>query len=254
MKNIICLRYWWAFILLGCLTACHEYKMVKYNEKPAINFATLTDYDGEVDFSAGNLWTQYRYTYNNGIQDTLSGVIVVVQGNLEHDPLLVTLRANAVDDALMPEVDFLRNCHIPSGSYYDSVLVVIKCPELSDTLYAVDIVFDYEKSDAIAGTVEKQAFRIEVYNQVWSSLKFTAEKWEEKLAPIVGSFSRVKAKFLLDLYGQWGYGSLEELAEDLEESDTAFLNKKLQAYNDAHPGNPLKDEFGNLVVFEPYKN
>lgn len=244
MKKKIQFKMWWLGLIAGCFTACHEYDMGKYSEKPAVNFAMLDSY-GNLHDEPSALAMTFQFTYQNGLEDTVGGVVVMRQGLIDDMPLDVAVKTQEVANARAAEVSVLAKCRIPVGEYLDSVRAVVKCPELEDSTYVVDLVFDYANSNVGVGIEEKQTFRLYVVNQVWKSTGITPQIWESSFARYVGEFSRVKAKFMCDFFE----GTLPEIQTIIKFAYTA-LPPALEQYNNTHD-EPLKDEYGNLITFEP---
>lgn len=244
MKKNIYLRMGWLGLIIGCLTACQEYEMEKYSEKPAVNFALLDEY-GYLRDEAAALAMTFRFTYEQGLEDSIRGVMVMRQGLIDDQPLEVALKTQAVANAYAAEAVVLGKCYIPSGEYLDQVQALVKCPEIEDSTYVIDLAIDYTNSNAGAGIAEKQTFRIYVVNQVWKSTGITPQIWESSFAQYVGEFSRVKAKFICDVLE----ATLPEIRNFIKFAYTA-LPPALEEYNNTHD-EPLKDEYGNLISFKP---
>ena len=244
MKKKIQFKMGWLGLIIGCLTACHEYDMGKYSEKPAVNFAWMDEY-GYLHDEASALAMTFRFTYEQGLEDTIRGIMVMRQGLIDGQPLEVALKTQAVANAHAAEAVVLDKCYIPSGEYLDEVQALVKCPEMEDSTYVVDLAIDDMNSNAGAGIAEKQTFRIYVVNQVWKSTGITPQIWESSFAPYVGEFSRVKAKFICDVMED----RLPEIRNFIRFAYTA-LPPALEEYNNANDEH-LKDEYGNLISFEP---
>ena len=231
---------------LLCITACHEYDMGKYAEQPVINFATI-DQEGHLNQDATAMKGELFFTYSDGLEDTLRGIVVVRQGRIDDRALDISLMIHPVEGMPAPDITILNKCHIASGEYLDSVKIVVKCPPLQDTAYGVDLVFDYANSNVSAGVAERQAFRVEVTNSVWKSTGITPQIWEEVFAPFIGKFSRVKARFMVET----GEMELPDIADMMDQDTADYFIRELENYNTAHPGAPLRDEYGNQISFQP---
>lgn len=249
MKNKIQIKFGLVFLILGSLVCgCHEYDMVRYTEKPMINFAT---YDSEADLiydGPDDVSLTMRYTLERGYQDTLYNILALLQGKLNDTPLNIQVKAVPLPDRAPVDIEILGESKIPAGGYMAPVVVVVKCPELLDTVCAVDLVFDYEKSGILPGVVERQTYRVWTVNNVWSGMGITPDDWKEIFEPYIGGFSRMKARLMHSWMG--GDVTFREIAEMMSDGLADALRMTLDYYNSLRP-DPYRDEFGQLVSFQP---
>lgn len=248
MKNKIQIKFGLVFLILGSLACgCHEYDMVKYTEKPMINFATYDNeaeviYDGPDDVSL-----TLRYTLERGYQDTLYNIIAILQGKLNDSPLNIKVKAVPVEDKASVDLEILGESNIPAGGYMVPVVVTVKCPELLDSLCAIDLVFDYEKSGILPGVGERQVYRIWTVNNIWSGMGITPDDWKVSIEPYIGGFSRMKAR----LVKGWTGMTFPEIAEEMNDDLANGLRFYLDYYNSQRPEGPYLDEYGHPVSFQP---
>lgn len=65
-----------------------------------------------------------------------------------------------------------------------------------------------------------------------------------------GAYSEVKHAFMISITGQkWDQVFMSQLAFDLQGYYLSVIKTVLIDYNNAHPGDPLRDENGQLVIF-----
>ena len=84
---------------------------------------------------------------------------------------------------------------------------------------------------------------------IWTDVLSKPNNWAD-LEPFFGTYSNVKYRFMLENLGDEGELSTETMSWAKLNSLRIRFQNALNEYNAAHPGNPLTDEYGNLVSFE----
>ena len=84
---------------------------------------------------------------------------------------------------------------------------------------------------------------------IWTDVLSKPNNWAD-LEPFFGTYSNVKYRFMLEHLGDEGELSTATMSWAKLNSLRIRFQNALNDYNAAHPGNPLTDEFGNLVTFE----
>ena len=84
---------------------------------------------------------------------------------------------------------------------------------------------------------------------IWTDVLSKPNNWAD-LEPFFGAYSNVKYRFMLENLGNEGELSTETMSWAKLNSLRIRFQNALNEYNAAHPGNPLTDEYGNLVTFE----
>ena len=84
---------------------------------------------------------------------------------------------------------------------------------------------------------------------IWADVLSKPNNWAD-LEPFFGAYSNVKYRFMLENLGNEGELSTETMSWAKLNSLRIRFQNALNEYNAAHPGNPLTDEYGNLVTFE----
>ncbi|MEG2339497.1 MAG: hypothetical protein RSB69_01925, partial [Odoribacter sp.] len=151
--------YMMSFLVTLCyLTGCSEYEMVKYTGEPAINF--MAGENGEGGDDAEGLFLAYnfglQYAEWNIPQDTIF-LKMKLEGNLTNQPLHIKLKAEKEAEFAQSEIVFADDYTIETGQYTVLVPLIIKRPTERDSVFKVKVTVDYENSDVIAGTKERQA-------------------------------------------------------------------------------------------------
>ena len=83
---------------------------------------------------------------------------------------------------------------------------------------------------------------------IWTDVLSKPNNWAD-LEPFFGTYSNVKYRFMLENLGDEGELSTETMSWAQLNSLRIRFQNALNEYNAAHPGNPLTDEYGNLVTF-----
>lgn len=76
--------------------------------------------------------------------------------------------------------------------------------------------------------------------------------WINRMVPYFGDYSTVKHQFMIDVTGQkWDEAMFQEFMASISMMNyyRTVVKTALVDYNNQHPQDPLKDEFGDLVVF-----
>src|SRR5690606_38695277 len=103
--------------------------------------------------------------------------------------------------------------------------------------------------------VANDLFRTGEPNKRWRRLEFSdmlirPATWVDLF---FGKYSRVKHEFMIEATGErWDTDFMRDVAQgqiNYAQFWRAKLREALAEYNNAHPGNPLTDEVGELVLF-----
>lgn len=106
--------------------------------------------------------------------------------------------------------------------------------------------------------VANQDFQLGEVNNLWRKITFTDRlsqpaAWDANVSRVtLGDYSLVKHQFMIESTGQkWDQNFSREVLTDfaLRQYWAGTLKINLINYNNAHPGNPLRDEDGELVIF-----
>ena len=95
-------------------------------------------------------------------------------------------------------------------------------------------------------------FQLGEVNNLWRKIIFTDRLSKPANWGFVGDYSVVKHQFMIETTGQkWDQDFFLEILPEygLLQFWVGTLKTNLINYNNAHPGNPLRDENGDLVIF-----
>lgn len=214
------------------MTACQEEQLTEYKDDPRVFF----------DDKQGNEMVKSFFTIKSEIDKDTAWLKVKTLGfPTEYDRSFAIVQSNTgVKGAAVAGVHYLSFAApemqewlvIPAGKVeVEFPVVLFRDTSLQREVFGLKI--------AIA---ENEYFKIGLpqYSVCLLRISDKADKpvlWDSYWNTIFGTWSSVKMKFIIDYVG------LSEFEERLELSYTTYLknkaNRKLEEYNEAHPGEPL---------------
>ena len=137
---------------------------------------------------------------------------------------------------------FPETVTIPAGKLEAPFIVTLKRADL--TSGTVSLYFRVvETNDFKVGVIEQNHFCIK-----WNDTLSKPKNWDTELFEFFGEYSLVKYRFIIDTIG-FGEFSATSMSWSELTNYKIIMKTALDEYNDAHPGEPLKDENGLLVTF-----
>ena len=137
---------------------------------------------------------------------------------------------------------FPETVTIPAGKLEAPFIVTLKRADL--TSGTVSLYFRVvETNDFKVGVIEQNHFCIK-----WNDTLSKPKNWDTELLEFFGEYSLVKYRFIIDTIG-FGEFSATSMSWSELTNYKIIMKTALDEYNDAHPGEPLKDENGLLVTF-----
>lgn len=263
----------WAVAALSAFTACNEETVQPFSAEAGINFlepagsssAWTEGYTGlsyAIDFMS--IYEKGSY----GVEDGTFTLRVALEGRLSDIPYKVRFKVEPVEGYDTPVISVPSEAtEIAAGEYTADAVFSYQKPEQYNTTYRAYIVFDYENSDVVAGTKERQKFLVEIKNAfdyTEDMYVSTMEEWEEVYEPILGKYGEEKMRFLIAV--------LTKLRTTLE--DAAYytyyypsyaqyyglqgymqnVRDALNEYNAEHPDAPVREADGTPVTFPEPEN
>lgn len=203
------------YILLLCLTAllpsCNEEQIAPFSSERGINFLAW-DAWGQLEDNYQNLTTivnfySYYVTKGMAFADTTTRVGVQLEGLMSDQPVNIRLKVIEDEDYPLADVIVPGDSAIAPGEYRRTITVDICKPEVVDTEYRAILTFDYENSDVVPGTKERQQYTIILKDEtVWEDMYVASEEeWNSWYASTLGSYGPVKVRFIMAALGELGY-------------------------------------------------
>jgi len=173
-----------------------------------------------------------------------------LEGKMSNEPLRVRLKYNFNPDQPHLELVFRDDYVFKPNEYIAEFQIVIKRPPQTDRTFIAGVTFDFENSDLVAGgALNRQVFELRVSDTyTLENAGLVKEIWEDRIEPSLGAYSNVKLRFVAYALQRQ---LLTYLGSGVSAYDKQTIVNKLNEYNAAHPGNPLRDENGEIVSFEP---
>ena len=243
------------YLAAACLTlllcGCKEEKIFVFHGDPGINFLKYDTRNGwnEVlgnlyfDINFGTFiteWEQSEYTVY---------VQAKLEGMMSSEPMKIRLTYDFDPEKPHVEVLFRDDYALMPNEYITEFEIVVKRPPVRDQLFGIPVKFDYANSDIVAGAEERQIFRLNVKDEFrFEDAGISQDLWDNMIEPVLGMYSNTKLRFMAYALQR---RDLSHMAGGVTDRDRDAIRDKLAEYNDAHPGNPLKDENGDIVTFEP---
>lgn len=156
--------------------------------------------------------------------------------NLTVDPNLTTADANMYE--------FPSTVTIHAGEAKVTFTVVLKRVSVLESKTVRLYIKVAESADFKPGVNEENHIIM-----IWNDILSRPNNWDS-LEPYFGVYSDTKYRFMLANSGGAGEFSTDTMSWAQLMSYKMRFQNALNEYNDAHPGHPLTDEFGNLVTFE----
>ena len=133
---------------------------------------------------------------------------------------------------------------IPAGAVKATFPVILKRSAALQTKTVRLYLQVAESADFKAGVNEENHIKL-----IWSDVLQKPKNWDT-LEPFFGTYSDVKYRFMLANSNGAGEFSTDTMSWAMLNSYRILFQNALNAYNAAHPGNPLTDENNQLVTFE----
>ena len=257
------------FIICGVLlafTSCKEDEVEPFSAAPGLNFINYDSgkwSDGATSYE--NLFTTVDFFGYYASKKTIDleyvdvPVCLQLEGRLSDKPLNIRLKAEAAEGYEMPDLVMPSDSVMEPGKYQR--IFNIRCKRPTDEKeYKVIIKVDYDNSDFVAGTKERQLYEITVKDQTdWESMWVdNAEEWNAAYSSALGNYGDVKVRFIQAALGAAGYTAQSISYKyyyqtyypnyGFNANLMKILNDALTEYNNTHE-KPLSEADGTPVTF-----
>lgn len=261
-------NYLIGFLFLALFSACNEEEVQPFSEKPGVNFMERVISQNNINW--GNGYTNLNSTLdfaalysagNYGITENDIILRVQLEGQFSATPLKVKFTVLPVEEFDLPHIIIPADgVEIKAGEYFAEAVFTYKRPETLDKEYRAKIAIDYENSDVVAGTKERQTYTFIIQDMFkWEMMSVESrEEWDTHFTSILGVYGPEKVRFLLYAFGKLG--------KDLEDVSWYTVNnyyptyyglqkympqvrEALATYNTEHPDAKVQEADGTLVTF-----
>ncbi len=220
----------------GVWTGC-ENDDFYYQDEPR---ARLT---GPYDWALGTDSLEFSFAIFPFYVETEMEITVSVMGSASTTDRIVNLGVVAEKTtATSAHYSIPTQVTIPAGKFESNFKVkLFRTPDL--LLKKVNLYINVlESSDFKPGVKEQDHFLIR-----WSDILSKPKNWDS-LTEFFGAFSLTKFRFIIETL-ELGEFSIDTMTWAELTNYKIRMKTALNAYNEANPGNPLKDENGQLVSF-----
>lgn len=255
-------------LLLTLFVACNEEEVQSFSDKPGVNFMEYvgTTTGGEEIWSDGylnlfkyaNSFADYPDDDFGSVKDIKIRLGIKLEGLISETPLKVKFKVLPVEDYDLPDIILPEeDVEIKAGEYTTYVTLPCKAPTVLDKQFKAQLTFDYENSDVVPGTYERQKYEITVEDSFrWDLMSVESkEEWEQYFKPVLGDFGQQKVRFFAYAFKQLGldlemYSMYFVLySYDLISDEMPSVKNILDNYNAEHPDEQVKESDGTPVTF-----
>ena len=251
--------------------ACSEEEVQPFSDAPGVNFMERTvASNGKVSWGEG--YTALSLSVNfvdsfyakgiYGVEEREIPLRVQLEGLLNDTPLKVKFKVLPVEkeeydlaEVIVPE----EPVEIKAGEYTVDATFIYKRPAVLGKEYRARIAIDYENSDVVAGTKERQYYTLSIQDTFkWDSMYIESkEEWNTYYAPFFGEFGEEKVRFLMYVMKAVIGASFDYACYYTVNGPASYgfqryvqnIKDVLETYNAEHPDAPAKEADGTLITF-----
>ena len=232
-----CLLLLASFFLSACSSTDEDFF---YQDEPRVRLV------GDYIWAVGTDSISFSFVaYGSEVTEKEMLVDAQIMGKVENRDRVVNLSvdpARTTADASLYTVP--STVTIPAGAVKATFPVILKRSAALQTKTVRLYLQVAESADFKAGVNEENHIKL-----IWSDVLQKPKNWDT-LEPFFGTYSDVKYRFMLANSNGAGEFSTETMSWAMLNSYRILFQNALNAYNAAHPGNPLTDENNQLVTFE----
>lgn len=248
--------------LCMAMWSCEKEEVPTYDSPTAINFLAPDGYGGFTDnylnlASEINLYELYLEGMDVGEKELLVGF--QIEGKIPDKDMKVRFATEKVDDAEQALIDCPADSVVKAGEYRQTATFICHKPAEMEKEYSAYIVFDYANSDVVAGTKERQKFKVTVKDVTdWGGMYVSDEdEWNAYYSDVLGKYGPMKVRFILYALGKQGmtYASIGYKYYYTPyypsyglQAQMDYIKQALDDYNAAQ-GTPLCEPDGTPVTF-----
>lgn len=201
--------------------------------------------EGPEIYAAGTDSLTFSFvTYSSDTQEKVMDIDVLIMGNAaDYDR---TAAIQVVADKTTATTDLYElplTVTVPAGEVKGTLPVTLKRSEVLQTKEARLCIEVAATSDFQVGVEEQKRFTL-----IWNDILTMPTNWDD-LEEFFGSYSNTKYRFMIENSDGITEFDADTMSWAQLQSYKMKFQNALNDYNDAHPGNPLRDENGVLVSF-----
>ena len=256
-------KYFFIFLCSTLFVACNEEEIKPFSSERGINFLAPNGYGGFTDnfnqLSTDINFYTYYVTKGLDIKELPLQLGVQLEGEISNTPINIRLKAIEKEDYELADIIIPTDSAIEAGKYQRGITITCQKPQVFDKEFGAVITFDYENSDVVPGTKERQNYQITLKDAtIWEDMEVSNEnEWNESYSSTLGVYGPIKVRFILATLGKLEYSY--NAIKNLYYYTTSYPNygfKKvmdqlktaLEEYNNTHD-EPLCEPDGTLVTF-----
>lgn len=232
IKSIILL-----FAAIGMFTACENDNFYYHDEARA-------RIEGPYEWAVGSDSLNFSFAaYPSQIKEQDMEMKIYVMGEAASTDRTVNLEKDAnLTTASDAQYFFPKTVTVPAGELEAPFIVTLKrTDDLSSNTVSLYLKVAANE-DFNIGVVEQNHFCIK-----WNDILGKPKNWDTELIEFFGAYSLIKYRFIIDTIGFGEFGGSMSWSELMNYK--IRMKSALDAYNAAHPDQPLTDENGQLVEF-----
>lgn len=200
--------------------------------------------EGPFEWALGTDSIDYSFAfYPSTVTETAMNMTLYVMGETSPEDRMVKIEVVQNETtASAAQYECPSEIRVPANSHSVPFNIVLKrTGDLAEKSARLRIRIG-ESEDFKAGVVEQSGFTI-----TWNDRLSKPRNWDD-LTEFFGLFSLTKFRFIIDTLGIGEFDTNTMTWGQLNNYRIVMKNA-LTSYNEAHPGNPMTDENGQLVGF-----
>ena len=238
MKRIITAA---AIVIAACLAGCNENQMLEYENSPAIYFSGTSTLRSffllPSDVTHDTVWVE---VLTMGLTADSDRPVSVVQANAGK-PYAAVAGTHYVP---FDNPDIAKKMVVPAGAVKMRIPVVA-IKDASLELKKVELELAVAQNDHFRPGIDKQRN----YLVTITSMVEKPDRWDNFWRHFFGpTWGPRKFRFIIDATGYYDWDILPDDSAFLEDMRSVTIQKFLE-YEQAHPGEPMVEANGDLVVF-----
>ncbi|MFV0590300.1 MAG: DUF4843 domain-containing protein [Draconibacterium sp.] len=231
------IKLYLAFIALTALFACE-------NDPFYFNSEARLRMEGPEVWTLGTDSLEFSFAnYSSTVTDTTFDITVYVMGEAASQARTAEFEINPSSSTAETDMySFPESVTIPAGEFSVNLPVTVYRTEALQSVQVQLYIKVKENADFKIGVNEQNHLLLK-----WSDILSKPNNWDD-LEEFFGEYSLTKYRFMIDVLNT-GTFDTETLSWAQMKNYQIELAEALRLYNEAHPGDPLSDENGNLITF-----